>query len=461
MAESQNKKAPEVKAWVRRMAAVSGFVPESAAAEAKLGWYGVELAKFLNFCQSLPPGTDLRHGMEGYGRLLKSSEPPLPDWRLEQVREALRLFQKGIGGWHIGAPDERGEVKVDFRVKTAGPEITDSQTADSRPEGGNVLPVLHTEEALLNKAAGVMRVRRLARRTEETYMGWMKRFLSWVTERNLMPASTLAVRGFLTWLAVERKVSAATQNQALSAVLFLTTEVMGVELEGIDAVRAKRSKHLPAVLSREEVKRLMAVVEGTTGLMLRLMYGTGMRLMECVRLRVKDLDFDRGVITVKGGKGDKDRQVMLPKAMAADLSGHKERLRVLWAADREAGLPGVWLPEALEVKYPNAGRELAWQWFFPSKQISEDPVSGARRRHHLHDKALGLAMKTACARAGITKKAGCHTLRHSFATHLLEGGTDIRKVQDLLGHQSVETTQIYAHLADGAAVGAKSPLDDL
>jgi hypothetical protein len=276
MAESQNKKAPEVKAWVRRMAAVSGFVPESAAAEAKLGWYGVELAKFLNFCKGLPAGTDLRHGMEGYGRILKGSEPPLPDWRLEQVREALRLFQKGIGGWHVGAPDETGEVKVDFRIKTAGAETPDLEKQDTRLEGeaqgagsGEVLPaantgrmpvlhtVLHTvphtvlhTEALLNKVAGVMRVRRLARRTEETYLGWMKRFLTWVEERDLVPASMLAVRGFLTWLAVERKVSAATQNQALSAVLFLTAEVMGVELEGIDAVRAKRSQHLPVVLTR-------------------------------------------------------------------------------------------------------------------------------------------------------------------------------------------------------------------
>ena len=460
MAESQNKRVPEVKPWVRRMAAVSGFVPESATAETKLGWYGVELVKFLNFCKGLPAGTDLRSAMEGYGRFLKGSEPPLPDWRLEQVREALRLFQKGIQGWHVGAPDERGEVQVDFRVKTQDFEASDAraktpddQTAAPKSDGGGV--------DLLLKAEGVMRVQRLARRTVDTYLGWMKRFLAWVEERGLAPDTMVAVRGFLTWLAVERKVSGATQNQALSAVIFLTGEVMEVELEGIDAVRAKRSKHLPEVLSREEIRRLLAVAEGTTGLMLKLMYGTGMRLMECVRLRVKDVDFDRGVITVRGGKGDKDRQVMLPRALAAELAAHKERLMVLWTADREAGLPGVWLPEALAMKYPTAGRELKWQWLFPSKQLAVDPKSGLRRRHHLHDKALGLAMKTACERAGITKKAGCHTLRHSFATHSLEGGMDIRKVQDLLGHNSVETTQIYTHLAQGAAVGARSPLDDL
>ena len=469
MAEDSIKKAPEVKAWVRRMAAVSGWESASAEAEAKLGWYGVELAKFLNFCRGLPSGTDLRSGMEGYGRFLRGNEPPLPEWRMDQVREALRLFKKGIDGWKIGDPDEVGEVKVEFRVKTAG-----FQPSDITPEKGarevetGVMPGLSAArrgvegaEQLLGKAVGVMRVRRMARRTEETYIGWMKRFLAWAQERGMPPASTEAVQGFLTWLAVERKVSAATQNQALSAVIFLTGEVMAVEVQGIDAVRAKRSNYLPEVLSREEVKRLLAVAEGTTGLMLRLMYGTGLRLMECIRLRVKDVDFDRGVITVRGGKGDKHRQVMLPKSMVSDMSAHKERLRVLWAADGEAGLPGVWLPEALAVKYPNAGKELAWQWFFPSKQICEDPVSGVRRRHHLHEKALGQAMKTACGRAGITKKAGCHTLRHSFATHLLEGGTDIRKVQDLLGHKSVETTQIYTHIADGAAVGARSPLDGL
>jgi integron integrase len=289
----------------------------------------------------------------------------------------------------------------------------------------------------------------------------MKRFLGWVQERGMAPASVEGVQGFLTWLAMERRVSAATQNQALSAVIFLTGEVLGVRVEGVDAVRAKRGRHLPEVLSREEVRRLLAVVEGTTGLMLRLMYGTGMRLMECVRLRVKDVDFDRGVITVRGGKGDKDRQVMLPRALVADLRAHQERLRVLWKADREAELPGVWLPEALGTKYPNAGKEFPWQWFFPSKQMSQDPETGEWRRHHLHDKALGHAMKTACARAGITKKAGCHTLRHSFATHLLEDGTDIRTVQDLLGHQSVETTQIYPHVMEGGGTGTRSPLDGL
>lgn len=265
----------------------------------------------------------------------------------------------------------------------------------------------------------------------------------------------------MTWLAVERQVSAGTQNQAFSAVLFLTSEVMEQPVEGVDGVRAKRSRYLPVVLSREEVRRLLAMTEGTTGMILKLLYGTGLRQMECLRLRVKDVDLDRKVLMVREGKGGKDRQVMLPKALHAEITEHVGRLRALWQADRAVGLPGVWLPEALGMKYPNAGKELAWQWFFPSKQIGTDPATGIERRHHLHENALTSALKVARERAGITKKAGCHTLRHSFATHLLEDGTDIRTVQDLLGHKSVETTQIYTHVMEGGGTGTRSPLDGL
>jgi integron integrase len=256
-------------------------------------------------------------------------------------------------------------------------------------------------------------------------------------------------------------VSAGTQNQAFSAVLFLTSEVMEQPVDGVDGVRAKRSRYLPVVLSREEVRRLLGVTEGTTGLILRLLYGTGLRQMECLQLRVKDVDLDRKVLMVRGGKGGKDRQVMLPKALQVEITDHVARLRALWEADRAASLPGVMLPEALGVKYPNAGKELAWQWLFPSKQIGMDPESGIERRHHLHENALTSALKVAREKSGIAKKTGCHTLRHSFATHLLEDGTDIRTVQDLLGHKSVETTQIYTHVMAGGGTGTRSPLDGL
>ena len=448
-------------------------MPANADGEKRLGWWGVELARFLKFCKTLPTETALRSAMEGYGRYLKSSVPPPQDWQLDQAREALRCFQKGTENWHIAAPDPEGRVEVGFRVKTrsgegADGEMRDGETwrrGDTETRGGGGEAKLGAagmgSEAWLEKASQTMRVRRLALRTVETYLGWQRRFLSYAAEKMLEPASKAAVEGFVTWLAVERKVSAGTQNQAFSAVLFLTSEVMERPVEGVDGVRAKRSRHLPVVLSREELRRLLGVTEGTTGLILKLLYGTGLRQMECLRLRVKDVDLDRKVLTVRDGKGGKDRQVMLPKALHAEITDHVQRVRALWEADRAALLPGVVLPEALGVKYPNAGKELAWQWLFPSKQIGMDPESGIGRRHHLHENALASALKVARERSGIAKKTGCHTLRHSFATHLLEDGTDIRTVQDLLGHKSVETTQIYTHVMAGGGTGTRSPLDGL
>jgi integron integrase len=454
------KKLPEVKPWVRRVVEAAGvFMPANADGERRLGWWGVEMARFLKFCRTLPPETTLRSAMEGYGRYFKSSVPPPADWQMEQAREALRCFQKGTENWHIAAPDAQGRVEAGFRVKTrtAEQQVPSSEFQVSSSPGQSGSPA----ESWLEKSSQTMKVRRFALRTVETYLGWQRRFLSWVAQRGLEPASKAAVEGFITWLAVERKVSAGTQNQAFSAVLFLTSEVMERPVEGVDGVRAKRSRHLPVVLGREEVRRLFAVVEGTTGLILRLLYGTGLRQMECLRLRVKDVDLERRVLMVRGGKGDKDRQVMLPRALQAEMTEHLGRLRVLWEADRAANLPGVWLPEALSVKYPNAGQELAWQWLFPSKQVGSDPETGLERRHHLHENALTSALKVAREKSGITKKAGCHTLRHSFATHLLEDGTDIRTVQDLLGHKSVETTQIYTHVMAGGGTGTRSPLDGL
>lgn len=422
-------------------------MPDNPEGERRLGWWGVEMARFLKFCKTLPAETALRSAMEGYGRYLKSSVPPPQDWQLNQAREALRCFQKGTENWHIAAPDAEGRVEVGFRVKTRAAEqqvpSSEFQVSSSTRQSGS------SAEQWLEKSSQTMKVRRFALRTVETYLGWQRRFLSWAGE------------GFMTYLAVDRRVSAGTQNQAFSAVLFLTSAVMEQPVEGVDGVRAKRSRYLPVVLSRDEVRRLFAVIEGTTGLVLKLLYGTGLRQMECLRLRVKDVELDRQVVMVRGGKGGKDRQVMLPKALHIEISDHVARLRALWEADRAASLPGVMLPEALGVKYPNAGKELAWQWFFPSKQTSMDPETGIHRRHHLHENALTLALKSALEKAGIIKKVGCHTLRHSFATHLLEDGTDIRTVQDLLGHKSVETTQIYTHVMAGGGTGTRSPLDGL
>lgn len=464
MDKNSAKTDPNVKPWVRRVVAAAGVRIESAEGERRLGWWGVEMTRFLSFCRALPAGTDLLEAMRGYGQYLKTAVPPVPEWRLEQAREALRCFKRGVQGWVIQPPDAAGLVKVDFRVKTqeAALMTNDAEVAELKGlEKGEFGSEEMSVADWMEKASRTMKVRRMALRTQETYLGWLKRFLTWATERRVSAGTSEVVQAFLTWLAVERKVSASTQNQALSALLFLTVEVMKAQIEGLDAVRAKRSRHLPEVLSREEVRRLLEMTEGTTGLMLRLIYGTGLRQMECLRLRVKDIDFDRGIVMVRDGKGGKDRPVMLPKALHGELVTHLKRLRALWEADRAASLSGVWLPEALGVKYPNAGKELGWQWFFPSKQVGTDPVSGMQRRHHFHENALSAALKVAVEKAEITKKVGCHTLRHSFATHLLEGGTDIRTLQELLGHKSVETTQIYTHVMAGGGTGTRSPLDGL
>jgi integron integrase len=269
------------------------------------------------------------------------------------------------------------------------------------------------------------------------------------------------LEGFLTALAVDGCVAASTQNQALSALLFLYRQVLGMDrvpwLEGV--VRAKHPARIPVVLSRGEVRRLLAHIDGTCWLMAALLYGTGMRLMECVRLRVKDVDFDRGEIVVREGKGAKDRRVPLPKRLRDPLHERIERTRVVHAQDLAAGLGRVWLPDALVRKHANAATELGWQYVFPAARVSVDPRDGTKRRHHVDEAVLQRAVKSARGRAGIAKPASCHTLRHSFATHLLESGHDIRTVQELLGHKDVATTQIYTHVLGRGAGGVLSPLD--
>ena len=257
-----------------------------------------------------------------------------------------------------------------------------------------------------------------------------------------------------------RQVSASTQNQALSALLFLHQVVLEHPLGDLgDTVRARRPARLPVVLSREEIQRLLAGLEGTLGLIARVLYGTGQRLLETLRLRVKDLDFERDQIVVRQGKGDKDRVVMLPETLRQPLQAHLQRVRLLWESDRAQGLPGVALPDALERKYPAAGTEWVWMWAFPSKRLSLDPRSGLQRRHHAHATVVQRAVKAAARLARIEKPVSCHSLRHSFATHLLEAGADICTVQELLGHQSLETTQIYTHVMQKPGIGVKSPLD--
>ncbi|WP_147653007.1 integron integrase [Vulcaniibacterium gelatinicum] len=313
---------------------------------------------------------------------------------------------------------------------------------------------------LLEKVRARCRVRHYSLRTERAYVAWVWRFVRACGGRHPRGLGKTEVEGFLTRLATEGKVAPATQNQALAALLFLYKEVLGVELPWMEnLVRAKRPRRVPVVLSREEVARLLAMLEGQAWLMAALLYGTGMRLMECLRLRIKDVDFERHEIVVRAGKGGKDRHVPLPQRLQEPLRRAVERARIVHAQDCAAGMAGVWLPHALERKYPNAGRELGWQYLFPAAAPSVDPRSGIVRRHHVDEAVLQRAIKTARVKAGIAKPATCHTLRHSFATHLLEAGHDIRTVQELLGHKDLSTTQIYTHVLGRGAGAVLSPLD--
>ena len=313
---------------------------------------------------------------------------------------------------------------------------------------------------LLERVRECCRVRHYSLRTERAYVGWIWRFVTANGKRHPRDMGAVEVEAFLSQLATRDDVAASTQNQALSALLFLYREVLGVQLPWMESViRAKRPQKIPAVLSRAEVTRLLALMDGQVALMASLLYGTGMRLMECVRLRVQDVGFDRNEICVRNGKGGKDRWVPLPRRVRERLREQVERVRILHGQDLAAGGSEVFLPHALARKYPNAGREFSWQYVFPSPHESKDPRSGKRRRHHVDEAVLQRAVKNARDKAGIDKPASCHTLRHSFATHLLESGQDIRTVQELMGHKDVSTTQIYTHVLGRGANGVLSPLD--
>jgi integron integrase len=298
--------------------------------------------------------------------------------------------------------------------------------------------------------------------TEKTYLYWVRFFVRWHGIRHPREMGAPQVEAFLSMLASERKVSASTHNQALSALLFLYREVLEIELPWLDNVNRPNSpKRIPSVLTKEEVTQILVLMEGMTGLIARLLYGTGMRLMEGLRLRVKDVDFDQHVIIVRQAKGNKDRVVMLPHSVVPALRRQMMRSRAMWEADRQAQRPGIEVPDALALKYPKLGQTWGWCWMFPSPTLSIDPRSGIERRHHLYEQRLQRALKQAVQQTDIVKPISVHTLRHSFATHLLQSGTDIRTVQELLGHSDVSTTMIYTHVLKAAAGGTGSPLDAL
>jgi integron integrase len=313
---------------------------------------------------------------------------------------------------------------------------------------------------LLERVRLAIRARHYSPRTEKAYVGWVRRFVLFHAKRHPSEMGAEEITRYLSHLASSCRVSASTQNQALSAILFLYRDVLHVELPWLDGiVRARRPHRLPVVLSRDEVHALLSNLHGVPWIMAALLYGAGLRLLECCRLRVKDVDLSRREILVRDGKGHKDRPTVLPARVRAPLAAHLQRVSVLHARDltQEAGC--VELPDAIGRKYPSAARELAWQWVFPATRTYVDRSTGERRRHHLHESVVQRAVREAALRAGLTRPATCHSLRHSFATHLLEEGYDIRTIQKLLGHRDVSTTMIYTHVLNRGGRGVRSPLD--
>lgn len=313
---------------------------------------------------------------------------------------------------------------------------------------------------LLDQVHAAMRLRHYSRSTDEVYTRWIRRFILFHGKRHPNEMGRPEVEAFLSFLAMKEKVSASTQNQAKAALLFLYKVVLGTALPWLDnVVQAKGSARLPVVLTEPEVARLLDQIEGMMGLFVQLLYGTGLRLMEGLRLRVKDIDFERREIIVREGKGNKDRVTMLPESLVDPLQRHLQKVRALHVQDLDAGSGEVWVPEALALKYRGIGKQWHWQWVFPSRVRDRDPGTGRMLRHHLYPESVQRVVREASRRAGISKPVTPHALRHSFATHLLQSGHDIRTIQELLGHKNVETTMIYTHVLNRGGHGVASPLD--
>ena len=384
-----------------------------------------------------------------------AKHPGIAEWQVRQAEHALKiLYETFLPNYH---PEKNPPAD-------AAPKQSD-QKPPKKAYGfqDRVIPgeVERKFSSLVETFKTAIRTRHYSYRTEKSYLDWIRRFIAfhnYVDPGSLDAAN--AVKEYLEYLATKREVAASTQNQALNALVFLYDQVFQKPFGEMDEfVRAKRPRRLPEVMTREEVENLLARMEGVTGLMAGLMYGGGLRLMECVRLRVKDIDFARNEILVRDGKGQKDRITMLAARFADPLKEHLGRVKAIYEQDRVQAKADVYIWPALARKYPNAGKEWKWQYVFPAKSLSVDPRSGKVRRHHISENLLQKAIKEASARAGITKKVSSHTLRHSFATHLLEANYDIRTVQELLGHASIETTMIYTHVLNRPGLSVRSPAD--
>jgi integron integrase len=423
----------------RLLSAFADHLLKNQLADEKHGRYMVSwVRRFLTFPPPMANAT-AEECMDAYLQMLEQEarEP----WQVEQARHAITLWRS----WSSPV------------TATQQPLCKIALTADHTVDPAQALEML----------AQTVRVRHYSYRTEQTYLDWVRRFFDYLVSTGLVRGGRPVLtdetfQNFISHLATRMHVASNTQNQAFAAVLFLYRDVLGVEVKQLEnTARAKRGMRLPTVLSVDEVRKILENMEGTTKLMAELMYGGGLRVMECCRLRVKDIDFGMNQLIVRAGKGDKDRTTVLPERLKPVLEAHLERVKGLYDQDRASGVAGVQMPDALDRKLPHASTNLAWFWVFPSKGLSLDPRANVVRRHHASDVSVQRALAQAVTKASVFKRVTPHTLRHSFATHLLISGVDIRQIQELLGHSSVETTMIYTHVAKGMRAAVRSPLDQL
>ena len=395
------------------------------------------------------------------GQVKTKSLPYYVKW----VGDCYRFLNKDFSQRISNEEKERflehlSKTHEDWQIKQADLAVKLYNFFLSKNCGANPKQAAEEWESVFRDTTRALRLRHRSYRTEKAYLGWLVRFRKFVKEKSPQELTGEDVQDFLTHLAVEKKISPSTQNQALNAILFVFRYALRKDISGyIDAVRARQKRRLPVVLTRREVREILGKMSGEQKLMAMLIYGCGLRVSECVRLRIKDVDLEQDVVFVRSGKGDKDRVTVLPESLKEDLIKHLERVRKIYEEDRKSDIAGVFLPDALERKYPNAGKEWGWFWLFPSGSLSVDPRTHTVRRHHVHMATIQRAFKRTLGKAGIAKPATVHSLRHSFATHLLEDGYDIRTVQELLGHKHIQTTMIYTRVARRNILGVRSPLD--
>lgn len=433
-------------------------------------WYVKRAQRFAESTRRVPLAELTAEDVKAYlAKVVMTSN--LEDWQYFQVVESLRILFKVVGTeWVRGFPWDSWH-QPELHCQTELRRYSGDEEVPRTPVGSEDVPfrdmvkshkVADLYGPELDKLREAIRARHYSIRTEQSYQSWIQRFITYHGYRKPDQLRAEEVKEYLSYLADVRRVAASTQNQALNALVFFYKNVIERPLDEIgEFVRAKTPKRLPVVLTQQEVEKLFEYLSGTYWLMAGLLYGSGLRLMECVRLRVQDVDFEKRQILVRDGKGQKDRVTMLAEKYRVPLQEHVEKVKALHEQDLEAGTGSVYLPSALDRKYPSASKEWGWQYVFPATKLSSDPRSGTVRRHHLHANTLQSAVKRAARAASIVKKASCHTLRHSFATHLLEGGYDIRTVQELLGHADVSTTMVYTHVLNRPGMVVKSPADML